>query len=205
MASLLFGSVRHHLKETHRFAVVSPQGTALVHVGSRHNTATGPACSKLVTPKAIPASSKLVNSLSLRGCTPIYQRLPYCVGMFCRFFKIKEAKQIKQETRNFGKIAKARAKNLPAFAIFSEVLGFLLDSLCFLDFEKFTKHPHTVWQPLINGSAKVVIFGEIENPFVARAPSACVVFVWCSLARSEWRRRLLGLVWVASCVSRVAR
>ena len=75
---------------------------------------------KLVTLKAILGSCKLGNSLSLRGCTPIYQRLPYCVGMFCRFFKIKEAKQIKEETRNFGKIAKARAKNLRAFAIFSK-------------------------------------------------------------------------------------
>ena len=88
---------------------------------------------------------------------------------------------------------------------FFEVSGFLLDLLCFLDLEKFTKHPHTVWQPLINGSTKVVIFGEIVVPFVVRAPSACVVFVWCFLVRSESRRRLLGLVWVASCAFRVAR
>ena len=97
--------------------------------------------------------------------------------MFCRFFKIKEAKQIKQETRNFGKIANARAKNLRAFAIFSEVSGFLLDLLCFLDLEKSTKHPHTVWQPLINGRATSMIFGKIVVPFVFLAPSACVVEV----------------------------
>ena len=152
MASLLFGSVRQHLKERPRIVTLTPQGTALVHVGFRHNIESGPACSRLVALKAILASFKLGNSLSLRGCTPIYQRLPYCVGMFCRFFKIKEAKHIKQETRNFGKIAKARAKNLRAFAIFSEVSGFLLDLLCLLDLEKSTKHPHTViWQPLING------------------------------------------------------
>ena len=144
MASLLFGSVRHHPKERPRIVTLTPQGTALVHVGFRHNIESGPACSRLVALKAILASFKLGNSLSLRGCTPIYQRLPYCVGMFCRFFKIKEAKQIKEETRNFGKIAKARAKNLRAFAIFSEVSGFLLDLLCFLDLEKSTKHPHTV-------------------------------------------------------------
>ena len=113
-------------------------------MGFRHNIESGLACSELVALKAILASFKLGNSLSFRGCTPIYQRLPYCVGMFCRFFKIQEAKQIKQETRNFGKIAKARAKNLRAFAIFFEVSGFLLDLLCFLDLEKFTKHPHTV-------------------------------------------------------------
>ena len=93
--------------------------------------------------------------------------------MFCRFFKIQEAKQIKQETRNFGKIAKARAKNLRAFAIFFEVSGFLLDLLCFLNLETSTKHPHTVWQPLINERAKTMIFGEIGVPFVVRAPSSC--------------------------------
>ena len=97
--------------------------------------------------------------------------------MFCRFFKIQEAKQIKQETRNFGKIAKARAKNLRAFAIFFEVSGFLLALLCFLDIEKLTKHPHTVWQPLINGRAKSMIFGKIVAPFVFLAPSACVAEV----------------------------
>ena len=96
----------------------TPQGNASLHnrITSRNGLGTcgissqHRACSKLVTLKAIPASYELGNSLSFRGCTPINQRLPYCVGMFCRFFKIQEAKQIKQETRNFGKIAKKRAK-----------------------------------------------------------------------------------------------
>ena len=139
LASVRLTATAPQGKASHRDANTSRNGLGTCGISSQHG-----ACSKLVTLKAIPASFKLGNSLSLRGCTPIYQRLPYCVGMFCRFFKIHEAKQIKQETRNFGKIAKARAKNLRAFAIFSEVSGFLLDLLCFLDLEKFTKHPHTV-------------------------------------------------------------
>ena len=122
-----------------RGRITSRNGLGTCGISSQHR-----ACSKLVTLKAIPASYKLGNSLSFRGCTPIYQRLPYCVGVFCRFFKIHEAKQSKQETRNFGKIAKARAKNLRAFAIFFEVSGFLFALLCFLDLEISTKHLHTV-------------------------------------------------------------
>ena len=82
MVALLFGSVRHRLKERPRIVTLTPQGTALdlVHVGFRHNIESGPAYFKLVTLKAIPASFKLGNSLSLRGCTPIYQRLPSVAG-----------------------------------------------------------------------------------------------------------------------------
>ena len=74
LASVRLSATAPQGKASHRDANTSRNNLGTCGISSQHR-----ARSKLVTLKAIPASSELGNSLSFRGCTPIYQRLPKSV------------------------------------------------------------------------------------------------------------------------------
>ena len=119
LASVRLSATAPQGKASHRDANTSRNNLGTCGISSQHR-----ACSKLVTLKAIPASSELGNLLSFRGCTPIYQRLPYCVGMFCRFSRSTRQSKSSKKPETSGKLQKRAPKICALLQVFRS-FGFL--------------------------------------------------------------------------------